>query len=293
MRNGRPLSCVFLQLIAVLLSTCAYGECLNDFRSNKSGGVVISDVAISGTQTISSKLLGDMTSTLVGACFDDNSEELGERLKALFQDRGYFAVDVKNLKIKSGDPLSMPKPITLEAEVSEGQRYRLQETRVTGNHAFSAEQILSQFSLHKGDVFERRKLKAGLVSLRELYNPQGYLEMFFVPTTLMSDTSIILTIEITEGPQYHMGELQVFAEKETASKLRANWQLAEGTVFDPSYVSKYISDNRSILPSSFIPESIQVVTDCPRADATVRILVNALDPKAQTPAKNVPCDSQK
>jgi len=293
MRKPFSRSRTFLPLIAVLLSIDAYSDCVKDFRSNKSGGVAVTDVTILGTQTVTSKLLGDMTSTLVGACFNDSSEELGERVKALFLDRGYFAVEVKNVKIKPGDPLAVPKPIVLEAEVSEGKRYRLGDIKITGNHAFSAEQILSRFSLHKGDLFARDKIGAGFESLRGLYAPAGYLDMFFVPDTIpVSNASIMLTVVITEGPQYQMGELQVFAEKEIAAKLRANWQLAEGAVFDSSYVSKYFSDNRSLL-GSLTPKSIQVVTDCPRAVATVRILVNAFDPGAQIPAENVPCDSRK
>ena len=32
-----------------------------------------------------------MTSDLTGSCFDDNTEELEERIRASFQNRGYFA----------------------------------------------------------------------------------------------------------------------------------------------------------------------------------------------------------
>jgi len=118
--------------------------------------------------------------------------------------------------------------------------------------------------------------------------------MFFVPETRnLSDGTIILTVAVTEGPQYHMGRLEVVARKESAEKLQASWQLGEGSIFDPGYIKKYIADNRSLLPRDFSPESVQVVTNCPDAVVSVRVVVDAFDPKAQALPNNIPCDSSK
>ena len=289
-----PIHRTFLPIAAILCSTFLRADCEKDYRSNPNAGVLISDFTITGTRTLSSDVLGAMTRQLIGSCFNDDSDELGERVRALFQDRGYFAVEVKSIKIKPSDPLAVPKPAVLEAELLEGTRYRLREIKISGNHAFSAERILNQFSLHKGDVFERNKIGSGFESIRELYEPAGFLNMFFVPETRnLSDGTIILTVAVTEGPQYHMGRLEVVARKESAEKLQASWQLGEGSIFDPGYIKKYIADNRSLLPRDFSPESVQVVTNCPDAVVSVRVVVDAFDPKAQALPNNIPCDSSK
>jgi hypothetical protein len=104
-------------------------ECVNDHRSNKNAGILITDFTITGTQTISTTDLARITSDMIGSCFDEDSEEMEERVRASFQDRGYFKVEVKSLRFKPRDPLGVPKPVTLEGEVSEGARYKLAESR--------------------------------------------------------------------------------------------------------------------------------------------------------------------
>jgi len=57
-----------------------------------------------------------------GSTFNDDSDELSERIRNQFQDRGYFKAEVEKLNIKVIDPLAAPKPIRMEAQVSEGGR---------------------------------------------------------------------------------------------------------------------------------------------------------------------------
>jgi len=115
-----PIHRTFLPIAAILCSTFLRADCEKDYRSNPNAGVLISDFTITGTRTLSSDVLGAMTRQLIGSCFNDDSDELGERVRALFQDRGYFAVEVKSIKIKPSDPLAVPKPAVLEGRGSRG-----------------------------------------------------------------------------------------------------------------------------------------------------------------------------
>jgi len=144
------------------LSLMARAQCGKDHRENKKGGILVTDVTITGTQTISATELAGMTGELTGDCFDDDSDEMGERVRALFQDRGYFAVDVKSVKFKAGDPLGIPKPVTVEADVAEGPKYKVGTVTFVKNRAFTAEQLRSEFPLKTGAVFERGKVARGL-----------------------------------------------------------------------------------------------------------------------------------
>ena len=55
------------------------------------------------------------------------------RIRELFQNRGYFAVIVKSLNIDSLDPLGLPKPVVLDADVQEARLFRLGAIRFSGN----------------------------------------------------------------------------------------------------------------------------------------------------------------
>jgi len=62
-----------------------HAECVNDHRSNKKAGILITDFTITGTQTISATDLSRITSDMIGSCFDEDSDEMGERVRASFQ----------------------------------------------------------------------------------------------------------------------------------------------------------------------------------------------------------------
>jgi outer membrane protein assembly factor BamA len=119
-------------LTSIFLTAFPHADCAKDYRSNKRGDVLTADIAINGTQSLDSDELAALAAELTGSCFDEDSDEVGEVVRDLFQNRGYFGAEVKNLHIKPSDPIAVPKPATLEAEVLEGPRYRIGEIKFIG-----------------------------------------------------------------------------------------------------------------------------------------------------------------
>ena len=271
----------------------ARAECVNDHRSNKNAGILITDFTITGTQTISATDLARITSDMIGSCFDEDSEEMEERVRASFQDRGYFKAEVKSLRFKPRDPLGVPKPVTLEGEVSEGARYKLGEITFVENHAFSSEELRQQFPLKRGDLFERGKVASGLESLRKLYGTHGFLDWIAVPETKFgSNATANLNISIQEGPQYHMGKLDTVADKEVAAKLRAEWKLAEGDVYERTYIDQYLEANRDLLPVGFSRAGVHEIQNCPDVVVDVRLIIDPAEDTSHTEPKNIPCEER-
>ena len=280
-----------LFLIIFLSASFLPAQCVNDNRTNKNAGILVTDFTISGTQTISATDLARITGDLIGSCFDEDSEEMEERVRALFQDRGYFKSEVKSLRFKPRDPLGVPKPVTLEGEVSEGARYRLAEITFVQNHAISSQKLREQFPLKKGELFERGKVASGLESLRKLYGTQGFLDFTAIPDTKFgSNATVNLNLSINEGPQYHMGKLETVADKEVAAKLHAEWKLAEGDVYDYYYIEQFLETNRDSLPRGFSRANVHTIQNCPDAVVEVRLLVDPTKDTSQAEPKNVPCE---
>lgn len=282
-------------LICIPLSGMLWASCpkKQDHRDDKNSGVPITDFVITGTQTLSTHELAEIESKMTDSCFNEDSEELGQRIRALFQDCGYFTVEVKSVRIKPSDVLGVPKPISLEADVAEGQRYKLAQVKVVENHAFSAEKLRSQFPMRPGQLFERSKVAAGLESLRKLYVQDGFLDFAVIPgTEVSSNATVLLTLTVEEGQQYHMGQLHILAKKETAEKLRGDWQLQERAVFDFGYIDRYVDANREKLPDGFNREDVQVVRDCPKASVDVRLLIDPIYVAQQPQPKDITCEKQ-
>lgn len=280
---------LFLLLPASFLTA----QCVKDNRTHKNPGIVITDFTISGTQNISATDLARITSDMIGSCYNEDSEEMQERVRASFQDRGYFQAEVKSLRVKPRDPLGVPKPVTLEGEVSDGPQYKLGQVTFLKNHAFAAEELRDQFPLNKGALMERDKISMGLEGLRKLYGTSGYLDLVFFPETRFSlNATVDLNITIEEGPQYRMGKLEIVAEKEPTVRLLAQWKLAEGDIYDNTYIDDFLAATHDLLPADFSTTNVQITQNCPDALVQVRLVVDPAQDTLKSQTKNVPCEER-
>jgi len=138
----------FVSSIAVLAILCGslLAQCTGklDQRSGGAGGILVSDLKISGTKNLRTEQLHRIASAMVGFCFDEDNDELMERLRSEFQNRGYFMVEVKSLDIKVVDPLTSPKPVVLEFDANEGARFKtgtILLSAITSSHPLSCAMV--------------------------------------------------------------------------------------------------------------------------------------------------------
>lgn len=283
---------IALALVCILFAAFLRAECAPDHRSDKGAGVFIADFIIKETSGLSSSQLATIRNKVIGACTDENTDDLGELVRAVFQNEGYFAATVDNLDVKTIDPLAHPKHIKLEADIAVGQLYRLAKIKFVGNHAFAAAKLRSVFSLRKGAVFKRYKVAGSFGGVRNLYSRHGFGDLTFVPDTeSLANSTIILTLTIMEGPQYHMGKLKVFGkQQDVTERLRSQWQLPEGAVFNFDYVAKYLEANRELLPRGFSPNDSRIVRNCPEASIEVRLILDQTVPTLQSQPNDVECE---
>jgi hypothetical protein len=75
--------------------------------------------------------------------------------------------------------------------------------------------------------------------------------------------------------------------------LRVEWQVPEGAVFDLSYLQKYIDANRSLLPSGFNRQDVQLVRNCREGIVEVRLPLEGTDPRSQSLPKDTDCTPRK
>jgi Surface antigen variable number repeat len=272
-----------------VMSALAHAQCGKDNRENPKSGILVTDVTIAGTQTIGTTELARMTGDLIGNCFNDDSDEMGERVRALFQNQGYFAAEVKSIKLKNGDPLGIPKPVVLEAEVAEGPKYKLGTIKFVENQAFTAERLRSEFPVKSGEVVERDKVAAGISSLRKLYGRNGYLDMIAIPeTTPGSNATMDLALTIQEGLQFRLDDVEFVGKKETTSRLQMEWKLAVGSVYDTTYLDRYIEENRDLLPAGFGRKDVRAEMDCAKGLVSVRLMIEPAEGASQSPMKKYP-----
>jgi hypothetical protein len=110
---------------------------------------------------------------------------------------------------------------------------------------------------------------------RALWHPRGSLDFVAKPDTEFgSNATVNLNITIKEGPQYHMGKLDIVADKEVAGPLRPAWKLAEGDVHDRTYIDEYLQTNRDLLPLGFSRANVRIIQNCPDVAVAVGLIID-------------------
>jgi outer membrane protein assembly factor BamA len=267
-------------IVFLLLSLfCQSGLAQTQIPSTDGRNILVDSLIISGTRTIDAAELAEITGSISGSEFEDDSDEMQERIRDQFQNHGYFQAEVGKFEIKVLDPLASPKLVRLEADVNEGPLCRLSTIDFTGNHFITTEELRVMFPLKTGDVFEKAKIAGGLESMRESMGAHGLLDFTAVPNTTFAGSTVKLGLDIDEGLQYHMGKLEVIGPAEAADKLQARWTLDSGAVFDRSYLKKFLDENSSLLPASFIEEDgMKILRNC--SDSTVSVHIHLVsDPQ--------------
>ena len=93
-----------------------------------------------------------------------------------------------------------PKPAFVEAEVSEGRRFKVGEIKFEGNHVFESSEMHDKFGMKEGDLFARNNIAGGLEGVRDLYIAKGFIDIVMVPDVLKgSEGALVLIINVTEG----------------------------------------------------------------------------------------------
>jgi len=174
-------------------------------------------------------------------------EEDTERVRAEYQNRGYFKVVVNDAKTEIHDtghkgfhiPLLQAGPgkaVDITMPVEEGDKYRLGKITFKNNKAISNVAALrSLFPLKDGDIFSREKIAKGLEALRKAYGEYGYINYTGVPSTTFDDEKHLafLEIDVDEGKQFNVRRIEFTGNTTTRDKvIRRELALEEGGVYN-------------------------------------------------------------
>ena len=174
-------------------------------------------------------------------------DEDTERVRAEFQNRGYFKVVVQDAKTEIHDtghpgfhiPLLMKGPgkaVDITIPIDEGDQYRLGSITFNGNKEVSNVKALrGLFPMKDGDIFSREKVAKGLDNLRDAYRTLGHINFTSIPnTTFDEDKKLVnLSIDIDEGKKFSVRRIEFSGNTTTRDKvIRREVALEEGQTYD-------------------------------------------------------------
>ena len=178
--------------------------------------IVVTDIVLSGATQVTASEQREIAAAIKqqtsGYSVDAVTDEVVERVRAAWQDRGYFKVQVAGKKARIVSSRASAQRISVDVDVDEGLRYRLGEITFKSNTRITDPAFLrSMFPIKNGDIFSREKIAKGLDNLREAYSELGYLNFTSVPDTKFEDEKklIFLLIDMDEGKQFYFSTIEI------------------------------------------------------------------------------------
>ena len=250
-------------------------------------GIVIDDVRLDGSMTLSDserQTLVARVKTLPISGQEDWLEKIKyDELSRFWQDRGYFKVQL-TLKASTLATNDSQQHVALHVHVNEGLQYSLgaitfRSADVTQPLAFPVSELMKQFELREGEVFDASKVRATIESLKVLYGARGYIDFVATPLTDVDDQTrrIGLIMELDQEKQFRIRKLEVFTAN-AAVRSSVESRIKPGDVFNVALIQGILKENASLLPPDVSDRDMVLQRDVKTATVDLRL---ELDPCPQ------------
>lgn len=212
------------------------------------------------------------------------ADQAEQEIKRQYLGLGYYSTKVDVVSTPVDNNL-----VNVAFKITEGDIAKINEIRIIGNHDFSSSRLRKVMSLSSGNWlswytknnrYSREKLNADLEKLRSFYLNRGYLDFHFNATQVditPDKKQIALIIDITEGPQYILSEVELqgdYLGRENEFKSLVDLKL--GKPYDASAVSalvKKFSEQFGVYGYAFAQVQTQAETDS--ENGTVKLVITS------------------
>lgn len=231
------------------------------------------------------RAIQDRLSDLVGKPFSRASIESFnfEQVRPEYLANGYLRVQFGPAKanLPAGTDKTHANKVDVVVPVNPGLSYVWSGVTWSGESAISAADLDKLNILNAGSVANGTEIAALWERVKTAYGNQGFLDMSLQPDPQYDDVRKLVsyTVTIQEGPQYHMGQLQLSGlSVEGERRIRAAWTTAAGAVFNESAYEAFLDKgiDRALMgfPAHYDKDKIERLLDKDPSKATVNVLLN-------------------
>src|SRR5215475_10390977 len=204
---------------------------------------IVREIEITGAQRVKpTKLRKEIKIKLNQAVDEQQLEEARQKIIEIYQARGFTDVSVE-FRIDSIDEKRGTARVVFT--VNEGARGAVSQIRFEGNAHVSQGVLRKQMKtrgrtlihfVDKSGRLDEVQLEQDLDKIREYYQNHGFIDVEIkeVRKDRTEKGPMIITIVISEGPQYHVRKLTVSGYQATSeAKIRLLLKMKEGNVYSP------------------------------------------------------------
>lgn len=180
----------------------------------------------------------------------------------------------------SGNPnQSAPDSVVVRDTIEPGPAFTWAGAAWKGNVDLSQPVLNALLGFQPGQPADGLKIAAAWDRVRAEYGKDGYLDVRIEPVEDFDDSRALATyqVNVSEGPQYRMGDLVLTGVSLAADRrIRAAWKIPKGAVFDRSYYDEFLATGAKDALKG-LPVHVDKIGDFLRTDpktATVDVLLD-------------------
>src|SRR6266446_4868870 len=204
---------------------------------------IVSEIEITGAERVKpTRLRKEIKVKLNHAVDEQQLEEARQKIIEIYQARGFTNVSVE-FRIDSIDEKRGTARVVFT--VNEGAKGAVSQIRFEGNAHISQKVLRKQMKtrgqtlihfVDKSGRLDEVQLEQDLDKIREYYQDHGFIDVEIkdVRKDRTEKGPMIITIVISEGPQYHVRNLTITGYQHTTEpKVRTLLKMKEGSVYSP------------------------------------------------------------
>jgi outer membrane protein assembly factor BamA len=189
-----------------------------------------------------SERLKDRISDLKGQAYSRFAIELfeNEQIRPLYSAKGFLRAQigppVAHLTADESDPAK--SAVDMQIPITPGAAYTWKGATWQGSSLFPSALLDGTIQMKPGEIADGMKIENGWHEIQMEYGRHGYLDLKLSEKAQYDDAAhqVSYQVSIVEGPQYRMGEMVITGlSVEAEKRLRRNWQIAAGDVFNNGY----------------------------------------------------------
>ncbi|MGB7281862.1 MAG: POTRA domain-containing protein [Candidatus Acidiferrum sp.] len=210
--------------------------------------VKVQSLRFTGNQAVSEADVRKQAALLMGRNYSAfQSEMFGSKaIVPFYRKLGFLEAKVEEqARILSHAAGSNEYEMEVTFAVTEGDVYRWAGADWSGNRAVTSSALDEATGMKANEIANAEKIELGWEAVQKGYSKSGYLELKLVPEEVLDQQTRLVhyKVRVTEGPQYHMGQIVVTGVKpDAAEKFEKRWKLKPGDIYDGTYLKDFLDN---------------------------------------------------
>ncbi len=227
------------------LTTTALGDSHIQLFHAEDSGITVAGVEFGHGLAQSDRGIQIRLADIVGAPYSRSVFELFEfeQVRPVYLSHAFLNAKLGPSSVRFTAPGS--SKVIIIAPIDAGLAYAWSGATWTGNSAVPSAELDRLITLKPNDPADGMKIEAAWQSVRDVYAQRGYLDatLDVAPHIEEFPRRVSYSVSISEGPQYHMGQLVLSGLSiEGERRIRAAWGIHPDEVFNEGVYNEFLEN---------------------------------------------------